>query len=74
MKRRRVSTICVQETKWKRQKAKEMENTGFKLWYSGTVTNKNGAGILIDKTLKDGVMDVKRQRDRIILVKLVLRM
>jgi hypothetical protein len=53
---------------------KEMENNGFKLWYSGTVTNKNGAGTLIDKTLKDGVMDVKRQRDRIILVKLALRM
>jgi hypothetical protein len=49
-----------------------VENTGFKLWYSGTVANKNGVGILIDKTLKDGVVDVKRQGDRIILVKLVL--
>ena len=48
-----------------------MENTGFKLWYSGTVANKNGVGILIDKTLKDGVVDVKRQGDRIIVVKLV---
>jgi hypothetical protein len=36
--------------------------------------NKNGVGILIDKTLKDGVVDVKRQGDRIILVKLVLGM
>jgi hypothetical protein len=50
-----------------------VENTGFKLWYSGTVANKNGVGILIDKSLKDGVVDVKRQGDRIILVKLVLR-
>jgi hypothetical protein len=56
------------------QKAKEVENTGFKLGYSGTVSNKNGVGILIDKTLKDGVVDVKRQGDRIILVKLVLGM
>ena len=70
-RRRRVSILCVQETKWKGQKAK-VENTGFKLWYSGTVANKNGVGILIDKTLKDGVVDVKRQGDRIILVKLVL--
>ncbi|PWZ33218.1 hypothetical protein Zm00014a_026464 [Zea mays] len=31
-----------------------MENTSFKLWYSGIVANKNGVGILIDKTLKDG--------------------
>jgi hypothetical protein len=70
--RRCVSILCVQETKWKGQKAKEVENTGFKLWYSGIVANKNGVGIPIDKTLKDGVVDVKRQGDKIILVKLVL--
>jgi hypothetical protein len=29
---RRVNILCVQETKWKGQKAKEVENTGFKLW------------------------------------------
>jgi exonuclease III len=70
--RRRISILCVQETKWKGQKAKKVEN--FKLWYSGTVANKNGVGILIDKTLRDGVVDVKRQGYRIILVKLVLGM
>ncbi|KAG8047160.1 hypothetical protein GUJ93_ZPchr0008g13790 [Zizania palustris] len=35
------SDVALKETKWKGQKAKEMENTGFKLWYSGTVANKN---------------------------------
>ena len=49
-----------------------MENTGFKLWYTGITANRNGVGILIDKSLKDGVVDVKRHGDRIILVKLVL--
>jgi hypothetical protein len=72
--RRRISILCVQETKWKGQKAKEVENTDFKLWCSGTVANKNGVGILIDKILKDEVVDFKRQGDRIILVKLVLGM
>ena len=43
-----------------------------KLWYTGTATNKNGVGVLIDKSLKDGVVDVKRVGDRIILVKLVI--
>jgi hypothetical protein len=33
--RRRVNILCVQETKWTGQKAKEVENTGFKLWYTG---------------------------------------
>ena len=48
-----------------------MDNTGFKLWYTGTTTNKN-VGVLIDKSLKDGVVEVRRQGDRIILVKLVI--
>jgi hypothetical protein len=38
----------------------------------GTATNKNGVGVLIDNSLKDGVVDVKRLGDRIILVKLVI--
>ena len=70
--RRRVNILCVQETKWKGQKAKEVDNTGFKLWYTGTVANRNGVGVLIDKSLKNGVVGVRRQGDRIILVKLVL--
>jgi exonuclease III len=51
------------------QKVKE-EDTGFKLWYTGTTTTKNGVGIVLDKSLKDRVVDIKRQRDRIVLVKL----
>lgn len=70
--RRRVDVLCVQETKWKGQKAKEVEDTGFKLWYTGTTPNKNGVGILINKSLKDGVVDVKRRGDRLILAKLVV--
>jgi exonuclease III len=72
MIRQRVNIHCVQETKWMGQKAKEVEDTGFKLWYIGTTSIKNGAGIVLDKSLKDGVMDIKRQGDRIILVKLLV--
>jgi len=49
-----------------------MEDTGFKLWYTGTTSGRNGVGILIDRSLKDGVVDVRRQGDRIILVRLVV--
>jgi exonuclease III len=72
MIRRRVNILCVQETKWKEKKAKEVEDTGFKLWYTGTTINKNGVGIVLDKILKDGVVDIKRQGDMIILVKLIV--
>jgi exonuclease III len=70
--RRRVNILCVQETKWTGQKAKEVEDTGFQLWYTGKERNKNGVGINVDKSLKNGVVDVRRQGDRIILVKLVV--
>jgi hypothetical protein len=48
------------------------EYTGFKLWYTCTTTNKNGVGIVLDKSRKDGVVDIKRQGDKIILVKLLV--
>jgi exonuclease III len=70
--RQHVNILCIQEMKWKRQKAKEVEDTSFKLWYTGTMSTKNGVGIVLDKSLKDGVVDIKRQGDMIILVKLLV--
>jgi hypothetical protein len=58
--------------KWKGQKAKEVEDTSFKVWYIGTGSTKNGVGIVLDKSLKDGVVDIKCQGDIIILVKLLV--
>jgi exonuclease III len=66
-----VNIICVQETKWTGQKAKEVENTGFKLWYTGKERSKNGVDILIDKSLKNRVIAVRRQGDMIIMIKIV---
>jgi exonuclease III len=56
-----VNILCVQETKWKGQKAKEVEDTGFKLWSTGNMSTKNGVGIVLDKSLKYGVVDIRRQ-------------
>jgi hypothetical protein len=47
-----------------------MEDIDFKLWYTCTTTTKNEVGIALNKSLKDGVVDIKRQGDMIILVKL----
>ena len=49
-----------------------MDNISFKLWYTGTVANRNEVGVLIDKSLKNSVVGVRRQGDRIILVKVVI--
>jgi hypothetical protein len=70
--KRRVDILCIQEIKWTSQKAKEMENTGFKLWYTRKERSRNDIGILIDKSLKNGVIAVKTQGDKIIMIKLVL--
>jgi hypothetical protein len=58
--------------KWNGQKAKKVEDTGFKLWYTKNTLTKNGIDIVLDKSLKDGVVDIKRQGDMIILVKLLI--
>jgi hypothetical protein len=48
-----------------------VENTGFKLWYTGKEQSRNDVGILIYKSLKNGVITVRRQGDRIIMIKLI---
>jgi exonuclease III len=48
-----------------------VKNTGFKLWYIEKERSKNGVGILIDKNLRNEVVAVRRQGDRIIMIKLI---
>jgi hypothetical protein len=53
------------------QKIKEVENTSLKLWYIRKERNRNCICILIDKSLKNRVIAVRRQGDMIIMIKLV---
>jgi exonuclease III len=39
--------------------------------YTGKERSRNGVCILIDKSLKNGVVEVKRHGDRIIMIKLI---
>ncbi|KAJ7979012.1 Retrovirus-related Pol polyprotein LINE-1 [Quillaja saponaria] len=72
MSRRRINIACLQETKWVGEKAREIERTGFKMWYTGKTRNRNGVAIIVDGNLKDEVVEIKRKSDRIILVKLMI--
>jgi hypothetical protein len=67
-----VDILYIHEMKWKGQKVKDVEDTDFKLWYTENTSIKNGVGIVLDKSLKDGMVDIKRQEDMIILVKLLI--
>jgi hypothetical protein len=72
MIRRRMNILYVQEMKWKGQKVNVVEDISFKFWCTSTMVNKNGVGIVLDKSLTDGVVDIKRQGDKVILVKLLV--
>ncbi|KAL5191016.1 Craniofacial development protein 2 [Glycine soja] len=72
MVRRKINFMCLQETKWTGEKAKELDNSGFKLWYTGKTRSRNGVGIIVDKEWKKDVVDVRRVGDRIIVLKLVV--
>ena len=65
MKRRKVDILCVQETKWKGSKAREMGD-GYKLYYTGEDGRRNGVGIVLSPELKGGVLQVNRESDRIV--------
>ena len=60
--------MCVQETKWKESKAREL-GSGFKLFYIGEDGRRNGVGIILNENIKRGVLSVKRRSDRITWVK-----
>ena len=59
MERRRIDIMCVQETKWKGFKAREIGN-GFKLFYTRSDGKRNGVGIILNDNNKKGVLSVKR--------------
>ncbi|XP_019246529.1 PREDICTED: craniofacial development protein 2-like [Nicotiana attenuata] len=70
LQKRKVNIACVQETRWAGSKARNAE--GFKLWYSGVVRGKNGVGILVDRDLRESVVEVRRVNDRLMSIKLVI--
>ncbi|KAG8239289.1 hypothetical protein J437_LFUL019067 [Ladona fulva] len=69
MSRRQLKILCVKEVRWKGNKAKELAE-GYKLYYSGTKSRRNGVEIILDKELKEGVYEVDCKSDRIMAVKL----
>ncbi|KAF7695690.1 hypothetical protein HF521_007413, partial [Silurus meridionalis] len=69
MERRKVDMLCVQETKWKGSKARNIEG-GFKLFYHGVDGKRNGVGVILKEEYSKSVVEVKRVSDRVMNVKL----
>ena len=72
VERKKFGALCLQETRWKGNKAKELGG-GCKLFYSGAnLQGRNGVGIVLSKDLKDSLVSVSRRSDRVMSVKLCL--
>ncbi|XP_060810006.1 craniofacial development protein 2-like [Amyelois transitella] len=71
LERRRINICCVQETKWKGAKSRQI-GKGYKLLYNGRENTKNGIGIILDQYLSNNVVGINRISDRIMSVKLAL--
>ena len=69
MKQRNVDILCLQETKWKGSKARNIGG-GCKIFYNGADGRKNGIGIVLRKELAESVLEVKRMSDRLMAMKL----
>ena len=68
MERRGVDILCVQETRWKGEKARCIGG-GYKMWYCGSENKKNGVGIILKKEHVDRVVELWRVTDRITCLK-----
>ncbi|KAI5611135.1 hypothetical protein C0J50_4923 [Silurus asotus] len=69
MERKKVDMLCVQETKWKGSKARNIGG-GFKLFYHGVDGKRNGVGVILKEEYSKSVVEVKRVSDRVMIVKL----
>ncbi|KAK3528544.1 hypothetical protein QTP70_002788 [Hemibagrus guttatus] len=69
MERRKVDILCVQETRWKGSKAHSI-GAGFKLFYYGVDSKRNGVGVVLKEEFVKNVLEVKRVSDRVMSLKL----
>ncbi|KAK3568350.1 hypothetical protein QTP86_004951 [Hemibagrus guttatus] len=69
MERRKVDILCIQETRWKGSKAHSI-GAGFKLFYYGVDSKRNGVGVVLKEESVRNVLEVKRVSDRVISLRL----
>ena len=69
MVKRKVDILCVQETKWKGSKARNIGD-GCKIFYHGEDGRRNGVGVILSEEYIGRVLEVKRVSDRMMYMKL----
>ncbi|KAK3573700.1 hypothetical protein QTP86_032065, partial [Hemibagrus guttatus] len=69
MERRKVDILCVQETRRKGSKSRSI-GAGFKLFYYGVDSKRNGVGVVLKEEFVRNILAVKRVSDRVMSLKL----
>ncbi|VDL76640.1 unnamed protein product [Nippostrongylus brasiliensis] len=72
MRRKNIQVLCLQETRWKGEKAKEI-GEGVKLFYKGEDGKENGVGIAVSEALEDSVSAVHRINNRIMTLRVEMK-
>nr|XP_016445153.1 PREDICTED: craniofacial development protein 2-like [Nicotiana tabacum] len=70
LQKKKVNIACVQETRWVGSRARNADE--YKLWYSEVLKGKNSVRILVDRELRESVVEVRRVNDRLMSIKLVV--
>lgn len=66
-----MDIACIQETKWKGAKARDIHE-GYTIIYYGTKTTQKGIAVVISKQFRDNVVEVDSISDCLISVKIIL--
>ena len=72
MEEKNVDILCLEETKWKRSKARYIGG-GCKLFYNGADVKKNEIGRVVREELAESALEVKRVSDRLMAMKLEVK-
>ena len=72
MEQRSIDILCLQETKWKGSKARNIGG-GCKIFYNEADGRKNGIGIVLREELAESVLEVKRVSGRLMAMKLEVK-
>ena len=67
MQRRRLEVLCVQETKWKGDRARQMAG-GYNMMHAGGDGRSNGVGVIVSEEISREVVRVERWNGRAIAV------
>ena len=71
MTRRKIDIACIQETRWKGAKAREI-GEGYNMFYNGYNTKKSGVAIVVGEKWRDNILEVNRISDRLITATLLI--